>query len=569
MNDQPIKKQTFLQGTAVLAMATVLVKLMGFLFKVPLNNIIGEDGFGYFNTAYDVYNVLLMISTTGLPVAMSRMISQAQTLGNHAQIKRIYRTSLYVFLTIGMVGSLGMLFFCRQLSVMVTTNENSWAAIAALAPCVLLICLVSAYRGFFQGQSNMTPTSVSQIFEAVTRLVVGLGLAWLVMKLTGKAYVRMQGIVLAPGETAQDYGDITLAAGGAILGVTLGSLISVVYLHHKFRQSNQILSLGGGTAKSTRSTMKELLSIAVPITLGSAGLQIINLFDTMIYMRRLTGALQWTEKMADSAKGVYNFCQTVFALPCSFIPTITIAVIPAITASLTRKDLAEAKATSESSVRTMALIAMPCAAGLFVMAEPVIRLLCSTYTEDKIQLAATMLAILGLTVIFNSLVLLLNAIMQAHGDVVTPVVNMLIGGIIKIIVNYILVGQPNLNIVGAPIGTFICYISITALDLIAMKRHISARPAIFKNIIRPGLASAIMGAATFMVYRVLSNAISSWKLACLLSLAFAVVLYAVLVVFLRCLTYEDCMLLRKGEKIAKILRIRKKTKKSLAKEGKL
>ena len=569
MNDQPIKKQTFLQGTAVLAMATVLVKLMGFLFKVPLNNIIGEDGFGYFNTAYDVYNVLLMISTTGLPVAMSRMISQAQTLGNHAQIRRIYRTSLYVFLTIGMVGSLGMLFFCRQLSVMVTTNENSWAAIAALAPCVLLICLVSAYRGFFQGQSNMTPTSVSQIFEAVTRLVVGLGLAWLVMKLTGEAYVRMQGIVLASGETAQDYGDITLAAGGAILGVTLGSLISVVYLHHKFRQSNQILSLGGGTAKSTRSTMKELLSIAVPITLGSAGLQIINLFDTMIYMRRLTGALQWTEKMADSAKGVYNFCQTVFALPCSFIPTITIAVIPAITASLTRKDLAEAKATSESSVRTMALIAMPCAAGLFVMAEPVIRLLCSTYTEDRIQLAATMLAILGLTVIFNSLVLLLNAIMQAHGDVVTPVVNMLIGGIIKIIVNYILVGQPNLNIVGAPIGTFICYISITALDLIAMKRHISARPAIFKNIIRPGLASAIMGAATFMVYRVLSNAISSWKLACLLSLAFAVVLYAVLVVFLRCLTYEDCMLLPKGEKIAKILRIRKKTKKSLAKEGKL
>lgn len=558
MNDQPIKKQTFLQGTAVLAMATVLVKLMGFLFKVPLNNIIGEDGFGYFNTAYDVYNVLLMISTTGLPVAMSRMISQAQTLGNHAQIKRIYRTSLYVFLTIGMVGSLGMLFFCRQLSVMVTTNENSWAAIAALAPCVLLICLVSAYRGFFQGQSNMTPTSVSQIFEAVTRLVVGLGLAWLVMKLTGEAAVRAQGIVLASGETAQDYGDITLAAGGAILGVTLGSLISVVYLHHKFRQSNQILSLGGGTAKSTRSTMKELLSIAVPITLGSAGLQIINLFDTMIYMRRLTGALQWTEKMADSAKGVYNFCQTVFALPCSFIPTITIAVIPAITASLTRKDLAEVKATSESSVRTMALIAMPCAAGLFVMAEPVIRLLCSTYTEDKIQLAATMLAILGLTVIFNSLVLLLNAIMQAHGDVVTPVVNMLIGGIIKIIVNYILVGQPNLNIVGAPIGTFICYISITALDLIAMKRHISARPAIFKNIIRPGLASAIMGAATFMVYRVLSNAISSWKLACLLSLAFAVVLYAVLVVFLRCLTYEDCMLLPKGEKIAKILRIRKK-----------
>ena len=556
MNDQPIKKQTFLQGTAVLAMATVLVKLMGFLFKVPLNNIIGEDGFGYFNTAYDVYNVLLMISTTGLPVAMSRMISQAQTLGNHAQIKRIYRTSLYVFLTIGVVGSLGMLIFCRQLSVMVTTNENSWAAIAALAPCVLLICLVSAYRGFFQGQSNMTPTSVSQIFEAVARLIVGLGLAWLVMKLTGEAAVRAQGIVLAPGESARDYGDITLAAGGAIMGVTIGSLISVFYLHHKFRQSSQILSRGGGEAKSTRSTMKELLSIAVPITLGSAGLQIINLFDTMIYMRRLTGALQWTEKMADSAKGIYNFCQTVFALPCSFIPTITIAVIPAITASLTRKDLREAKQTSESAVRTMALIAMPCAAGLFVMAEPVIRLLCSSYTEDKIELATPMMAILGLAVIFNSLVLLLNAIMQASGDVVTPVINMLLGGIVKIVVNYILVGQPSLNIIGAPIGTLVCYIAITGMDIVAMRRHVAARPAIFQNIIRPLLASAIMGGATFMVYRALSGTFG-WKLGCLASLVFAVVLYAVLVVALRCVTYEDCMLLPKGEKIAKILRIRK------------
>ena len=559
MNDQPIKKQTFLQGTAVLAMATVLVKLMGFLFKVPLNNIIGEDGFGYFNTAYDVYNVLLMISTTGLPVAMSRMISQAQTLGNHAQIRRIYKTSLYVFLTIGVVGSLGMLIFCKPLSVMVTTNENSWAAIAALAPCVLLICLVSAYRGFFQGQSNMTPTSVSQIFEAVTRLVVGLGLAWLVMKLTGEAYVRAQGIALAPGESARDYGDITLAAGGAIMGVTLGSLISAVYLHCKFRQSSAILSMGGGEAKSTRSTLKELLSIAVPITLGSAGLQIINLFDTMIYMRRLTGALQWTEKMADSAKGVYNFCQTVFALPCSFIPTITIAVIPAITASLTKKDLREAKSTSESAVRTMALIAMPCAAGLFVMAEPVIRLLCSSYSEDRIQLAAPMLAILGLAVVFNSLVLLLNAIMQAHGDVTTPVVNMLIGGVVKVVVNYILVAIPSLNIIGAAIGTIVCYVTITVLDLIAMRRSVTTRPAIFRNVIRPAAAAGIMGAATFFAAALLRSFTDSNTVVCLGALIAAVVVYVIFVVVLRCITYEDCMLLPKGEKIAKILHIKQKT----------
>ena len=124
------KKQSFLQGVAVLTAATIIVKLLGFIYKVPLQNILQERGFGYFNTAYDVYNVLLMISTTGLPVAVSRMISQAQALENYAQIRKIYSVSMKVFLTIGVIATLVMLVFCKPLSVMVTTNENSWAAIA-------------------------------------------------------------------------------------------------------------------------------------------------------------------------------------------------------------------------------------------------------------------------------------------------------------------------------------------------------------------------------------------------------------------------------------------------------
>lgn len=176
------KKQSFLQGVAVLTAATIIVKLLGFIYKVPLQNILQERGFGYFNTAYDVYNVLLMISTTGLPVAVSRMISQAQALENYAQIRKIYSVSMKVFLTIGVIGTLVMLVFCKPLSVMVTTNENSWAAIAALSPCVLLICIVSAHRGFFQGQSNMTPTSVSQVYEAMIRVAFGLGGAYLMLK---------------------------------------------------------------------------------------------------------------------------------------------------------------------------------------------------------------------------------------------------------------------------------------------------------------------------------------------------------------------------------------------------
>ena len=538
MSGNKPKKQSFLQGVAVLTAATIIVKLLGFIYKVPLQNILQERGFGYFNTAYDVYNVLLMISTTGLPVAVSRMISQAQALENYAQIRKVYSTSMKVFLTIGVVGTLIMLVFSRQLSVMVTTNENSWAAIAALSPCVLLICIVSAHRGFFQGQSNMTPTSISQVYEAMIRVVFGLGGAWLLLKKTGS---------------------LVYAAAGGIFGVTMGCIVAVIYLRIQFGKSNQILQRGGGEAKSTRATMKELLAIAVPITLGSAGLQIINLFDTMIYMRRLTGALAWSSDAADTAKGIYNFCQTIFNLPCSLVTPITISIIPTVTAALTVKNLSGARHTEESAVRTMALITMPCAVGLAVLAEPIIRLLASNYGAESVATATPILMYLGIAVIFNSTVLLFNAIMQAHGDVTTPVVNMLIGGIVKVIVNYILVGIPALNIVGAAIGTVICYLTITILDLIAMRKTVTTRPVIFRNIVRPGLAALLMGAATVLSYRVLARLVSSNTVACLGALVIAVIAYAILVLALQCITYEDCMLFPKGEKIAKILHIRRRS----------
>ena len=532
------RKQSFLQGVAVLTAATIIVKLLGFIYKVPLQNILQERGFGYFNTAYDVYNVLLMISTTGLPVAVSRMISQAQALENYAQIRKIYSVSMKVFLTIGVIGTLVMLVFCKPLSVMVTTNENSWAAIAALSPCVLLICIVSAHRGFFQGQSNMTPTSVSQVYEAMIRVVFGLGGAYLMRKKTGS---------------------LIYAAAGGIFGVTAGCIVAVVYLRIQFGKSNQILRQGGGEAKSTRQTMKELLVIAIPITLGSAGLQIINLFDTMIYMRRLTGALAWSSDAADTAKGIYNFCQTIFNLPCSLITPITISIIPTVTAALTKGNTAGARHTEESAVRTMSLIAMPCAVGLAVLSEPIIRLLARNYGPESVATAAPILAYLGIAVIFNSTVLLFNAIMQAHGDVTTPVVNMLIGGVVKVVVNYILVAIPSLNIIGAAIGTIVCYVTITVLDLIAMRRSVTTRPAIFRNVIRPAAAAGIMGAATFFAAALLRSFTDSNTVVCLGALIAAVVVYVIFVVVLRCITYEDCMLLPKGEKIAKILHIKQKT----------
>ena len=525
------KKQNFLQGTAMLALATAVVKVIGALYKIPLNAIIGTQGFGYYSTAYEIYAVLLMISTAGLPVAMSRMISQASALGHNNQVRRIYTTCRAIFLALGISGSLLMTVFCRQLAAF-QNQPDAWAAIGCLGPCMLLICIMSTFRGYFQGQSNMLPTSISQVIEAVVKLVVGIGLAVLFLKTSNS---------------------VALAAGGAILGVTMSCLVSSIYLWNKFRPSYAKLGPSDETPDSFGHTAKRLLTIAIPITLGSAGLQILTALETKIYMGRLLGMM--TQAAADTQRGIYSMAQTIFNMPCAFITPITISIIPAITGHLTLKNTAEARETEESAVRVMALISMPCAFGLATLAEPVTALL-GGYTGENLVLAGKLMAVLGISIMFNAIVLVSTAIMQAHGHVNRPVVNMFLGGLVKLAVVFLLTGNPAIGIVGTPIGTLLCYLVITILNITSIRTLIDNPPAILKNVLRPFAAAALMGAVVYgCLLGLRAIGITSRLILCGAPIAVGVVVYCVLVVLFKCVTRSDCLLLPKGAKIAKILRL--------------
>ena len=527
------KKQSFLHGAALLAGATAIVKVLGALYKIPLGNIIGDAGFGYFNTAYDIYSVLLMISTAGLPVAMSRMIAEAGSLKRYGQIRRIYQTALCIFLILGVGGTVLMTGFSRPLANWMN-SPNSWAAIAALGPSALLMCLTSAFRGFFQGQGDMRPTSVSQVLEALCKLAVGLGLAWFIMK---------------------QKNDTALAAGGAILGVTSGCLIATLYMYNSYRHARRGLSSGGGGVSSFSRTAKQLLSIAIPITIGSAGLQIITLVDTKVVMSRLIGAAGFSQAEADSLKGVYNFAQTIFNLPYAFVSPLSISILPAIAAQLTLRNARGARKTEEFAVRILGLITMPCAVGLVALAQPIMALL-RGYTGETLSVAGNLLAVLGVALIFTSVVMLTNTIMQAHGFVYLPVMNMFIGGVVKVIVNYILVGNPNINIQGAPVGTLCCYLCITVLNIFTMRKVIRKAPSVSKHLLKPLIASLVMGAVAYGGWRLTAAVTDSSLIQCALPIALAMAAYVILVIALHIVTYDDCMLLPKGEKIAKALRIR-------------
>ena len=526
------KKQNFLQGTALLAMATAIVKVIGALYKIPLNAIIGEQGFGYFNTAYEIYNVLLMISTAGLPVAMSRMISQASSLRHYNQVRRVYSTARGIFLGLGISGSLLMTVFCRELAAF-QEQPDAWAAIGCLGPCVLLICIMSTFRGFFQGHGNMLPTSISQVLEALTKLIVGIVAAVALLKTTKS---------------------IPLAAGGAILGVTVSCLVSAIYLFGCFRKAFRDLPASTEEASSFSDTARGLLIIAIPITLGSAGLQILTMLETKLYMTQLLN-LGYTQSEADTMKGIYNMTQTIFNMPCAFITPITISIIPAITAQLTLCNDSEAKATEESAARITGLISMPCAFGLAVLSEPVTALL-GGYTGEKLALAAQLMTILGFSIMFNAVVLVTTAIMQAHGRAGRPVVNMLIGGLIKLAAVYILTGNPHIHIIGTPIGTLLCYLSICVLNIYSIRTLLPHPPALVKNLIRPFLAALIMGVLTLGAWMGLKAlGISSRLILCALPIAVGVLVYCFTAVKLKVVTREDCLLLPKGEKIAKLLRL--------------
>ena len=529
------KKQNFLHGAALLAAATAIVKVIGALYKIPLKAIIGDQGYGYFMTAYDIYSVLLMIATAGLPIAMSRMISQASSLQRFNQVRKVYKTARAIFLLLGVLSSALMFLFCTELAAF-QKQPDAVTAIVCLSPCALLMGIISTFRGFFQGQGNMRPTSVSQVLEAVCKLAVGLLAAYLLMQRTNS---------------------VAIAAGGAILGVTASCAISVVYLFGKFRPAYRDLPKTDEEASSYAQAAKDLLAIAVPITIGSAGLQLLTVLETNLYMGQLLTAGGHSQDTADTMKGIYNMAQTIFNMPCSFMIPITTSILPAITSHLTLGDGASVKSTEESAARITGLLSLPCSVGLCVLARPVMSLL-GGYTGEKLELAATLMALLGAGIFLYAMVQYTNVVLQSHGKASIPVVNMLLCGVIKLAVVYILVGNPNLGIAGAPIGAALCYLFIAILNLIAIRKVVPQKPALLRNVLRPVLPAAAMGIAVFGVYRGLIAILGeggSRLLLCGVPIACGATIYLIFVVLFKAITYEDCLLLPKGDKIAKLLHL--------------
>ena len=544
------KPNTFFGGAAILAVGILVVKLIGMFYKIPLLNIIGEQGSADFNNAYNIYAVLLTISTAGLPVAVSKLVSEANALGRRNQVRRTFRLALALFLVLGVLSFLVMFFGSEQLAGMM---NDSMAApgIRALAPAVICVGCLSAFRGYAQGHGSMTPTAVSQIIEALCKLTVGLGLAfWLV-----------------------NHGaDASHAAAGAITGVTVGTIVALAYMLMNFLVTRgQESQLSDDQPEEASAILKNLLMIAVPITISSSMVGIVTVIDTSLVQGQLQRALlenqdTWTlyqdfvdftslkealsawqaalpdgsavsmslldqyaaqaealrdqqsaltdlqsaslelhaalENISRTLYGNYSGALNIYNLPTSLMAAVTAAVIPAVSGALARRDRRGAGRITGSALRISALAACPMAVGLFVLGEPIMALI---FPNLNPQLAGPLLSTLGLATLFVCMMLVCNSILQAHGFVSLPVIIMVAGGVVKIITNYNVVIQPTIGIYGAPMGNILCFALCMTLDLVVMSRVIPRRPKYIQVFAKPLAASALMGLGAWAVHGLMSK----------------------------------------------------------------
>jgi len=534
------KKQSFLKGAAILAAASIFVKIAGAVYRIPITMILGDAGYGYFQSAYSIYSLFLMISTAGIPVALSRMVSSAAAKGRIRLVKRYFSVALPAFLIIGAVAMIAMFLFAGKLAGFMN-NSNAAPGIRVIAPAVFFSCIISVYRGYAQGFENMVPTAVSQVAEVLCKTVFGIAAA---MWLIGRSY------------------ELPTVAAGAITGVTVGLALCIPLLIRFKRKMDVGLRLEDDLSELPGSSrvFGQLMKVCIPITIGASFMTIMAVIDNSIVQGRLQTGLGFSEFESSSLFGLYSKCVTIYNLPSALIVPVSVSIVPAIAAELARKNSAETKGIMQSAVKLVNLLAMPASAGIMVLARPILTALYS----DTRQETVTIMTILGAASFFLCLQFITTAILQANGFERITMITFPIGGICLVALDYILVGNPKFGITGSPMGTLMCYTVISLLNIIFIHTRVKERPRLSGAFVKPLLCSAAMAAVAFgiykLVYRVGSGLLGEGRLAVVVYLAativVSVVVYVVLIVGSKTITEEDLKLLPKGDKLARILRIR-------------
>ena len=350
------KNNSFIKGAAILGIAGIIVKILGAIYRIPLANIITNEGMGYYQTAYPLYTLLLTISTAGFPVAIAKLVSEKRAIGDYRGGHKVFKTALTGLFIGGLITSLFLLFRAESI-VEEIGNKNAYYSLIALTPALLFVPIMSVFRGYFQGNQTMAPTALSQITEQLFRVVGGLTLTY---------YLLPNGIPMAAGG----------ASSGGSIGAIAGTIIILFIYFYKRKGIKEELEISINTKEYTvGEIVKDLLVIAIPITLGASIVPIMDYIDLKLVLKRLQ-TIEYTEAEANALYGnLKGMAQTLINFPQVFSTAIAMSLVPAIAEANAKKKKSELGNIISSGIRVTLLIGLPSALGLFVLARPIIGLL--------------------------------------------------------------------------------------------------------------------------------------------------------------------------------------------------
>ncbi len=546
VSQKPMKRSTrlFISGVLVLTVANVINKILGLCFKIPLEHYVGNEGMGYFNQAYTIYTWLYMVSTTGLPTAVSMMISESRAKGNVNETKRVYRVTMTLFIVIGLIGTTLMMAGAGLFSKL-TESPKAETAIIFIGPTLFFICIASALRGYFQGYQVMVPTAISQLIESLCKFAIG--------------------IIFALWAIERGY-EIHIVAAYAILGITIGAGLGMFYLllskwFFKEEKYNEEYLVDAGTVQAlspVKTILKRLIVIAIPITISASMLSMTEFIDLTILMRRLQD-IGHTEEAANALYGNWKTCVVpLFNMPPVLIYPISYSLVPMIRATLTRGETERAHTFMNMSIRVCAIMSIPCALGMSVMSKPILELI---FSDEGARMGAPLLTILAPSVFFVCMLSISNALLQASGHERKPIISMLAGAIVKLLSTYILVGIPSVGIYGTPVGTFLCYLTVTVFNTYFLIKYVRVKLDFTGMFLRPlaaGVTCAASAYGAYVLFGLLLGKImptsTAYNLSTLLGIGVAALVYLVLIFKLKAITEDDLKTIPKGGKLLKIMK---------------
>ena len=532
------KKGSFIKQAAILAAAGILVRVLGFAYRVPLTNMIGDQGNAIYSAGYYIYTFLLILSSAGLPAAISKMVSERRALGQYGNAHRVFRVSLTVSTVLGGIFAVLMFLFAAEISSWANSPE-SYYCILTLSPTLLIVAIMSAYRGYFQGMNTMVPTAFSQIIEQIFNAVFSVYLAWILL-----------GVGVADGQK-----NIPLGAAGGTAGTGIGALaglitIMVWHLHSRKELKREAKTEAAGIPKESFGELaKTLFATAWPIIAGTAVFSLTNLID-MNMVTRLLEFGGYSHTMAQELYGqLSGKYVTLTTLPVSISTAVATAAIPTIAASMKLKQMDQVERKMGLTLRLSMLISVPAAVGIGALGKPIIQMLFPKASDGGI-----LLTVGAVSIIFLAFVQTSTGVLQGIGHIKVPVVGAILGAIAKIIFNILLVPIPALNVVGAVLSTTACYAAAGIFDIVMLTRITQTQFDYKSCLVKPIAASCVMGAAVLAVYALLMMLCHNNTVSTLLAICVGVVVYAAAILAMHGVAEEDVLALPMGRRIADVLK---------------